>query len=652
MAGSKAPRSRNRKTSPWTPLTVLAAVIMALVGTMIGTGHRSPQLGIDLAGGTTMTMTAKGGTPSTGDMDTALQIMRNRVNGQGVSEAEVTKQGSSSIQVDLPGKNSSELLAQLGQTAKLYFRVVVEDPTQYQGAPLRTTPAPEPQTAPTAPAGSPSGSASSSAPSGSPSSKASSSAPPASSSPATAPSSGATTSQHRVADSGLKAADAPSATPSGGGSSPASPSGTATASPKTSGSGSPGSSAPSANPSSAPSAPASSASAPPATAPDGTPKQTQPDLATLQLYESIDCTKPPSDLGSRFAANQFAVGCDFTNHLPYLLEPADVDGRDLSGASANAEQAGGQNAFLTGNWEVDLSFNGKGAKDFSAVTTQLYSDKGRFAVDLDGLVYSAATVQQPITDGNARITGTFTQSQAENLANVLKYGALPITFDQGDVSQISASLAGNQLTAGLIAGAIGMALVIIYLIVYYRGLASVAVASLVISAVLTYALASLLGPAMGFRLSLAGVAGLVVAIGITADSFVIFFERLRDEVREGRSLRTAVDHGWGRARRTIISSDFVSFLAAFVLYEVSVGTVKGFAFTLGLTTLLDIIVVFMFTKPIVTLLARRRFFNEGHPWSGLDPNRLGVKKAPGLRQTIVDRRAAARGQGSAEGMEA
>ncbi|MBW8802699.1 MAG: protein translocase subunit SecD [Catenulisporales bacterium] len=635
--------------SPWTPLTVLAAVIMALAGTMIGTGHRTPQLGIDLAGGTTMTMTAKGGTPSAGDMDTALQIMRNRVNGQGVSEAEVTKQGSSSIQVDLPGRNSSELLAQLGQTAKLYFRVVVEDPTQYQGAPLRTTPAPEPQTAPTPPAGSPSGSPSS-APSGSPSSSAPSSPSPASTSKATTPSSGATTSQHRVADSGLKAADAPSATPSGGSSSP---SGTATASPKSSGSS--GSSAPASNPSTAPSAPASapasSPSAPPATAPDGTPKQAQPDLATLQLYETIDCTKPPSDLGSRFAANQFAVGCDFTNHVPFLLEPADVDGKDLTGASANAEQAGGQNAFLTGNWEVDLSFNGKGAKDFSAVTTQLFNSHGRFAVDLDGTVYSAATVTTPITDGNARITGTFTQKQAENLANVLKYGALPITFDPGDVSQISASLAGNQLTAGLIAGAIGMALVVIYLIVYYRGLASVAVASLVISAVLTYSLASLLGPAMGFRLSLAGVAGLVVAIGITADSFVIFFERLRDEVREGRSLRTAVDHGWGRARRTIISSDFVSFLAAFVLYEVSVGTVKGFAFTLGLTTLLDIVVVFMFTKPIVTLLARRRFFNEGHPWSGLDPNRLGGKKSPGLRQTIVDRRAAARRPGSAEGME-
>lgn len=648
MAGSKAPRSRNRKASPWTPLTALAAVIMALVGTMIGTGHHSPQLGIDLAGGTTMTMTAKGGTPSPGDMDTALQIMRNRVNGQGVSEAEVTKQGNNSIEVDLPGKNSSALVQELGQTAKLYFRVVVQDPTQY-GVPLRQSVTPNtPQASTPSPTGAssaPSGSSSAN-PSGTPTApKSGSSAPSSKASTPAAPSGTATSTQHRVADSGLKDATTSGSTPSA-------PSGSSTA---TAGS-------KSTAPSTAPSAPASnssSAGAPapsaspgtPATAPDGTAKQTAPDQKTLYLYETIDCTKPPTDLGSMFAANQFAVGCDFTHHVPYLLQPADVDGRDLSSASANAVTAGGQNAFLTGQWEVDLSFNSKGAKDFGVVTTELNGNGGQFAVDLDGVVYSAATVQQPITDGNARITGTFTQKEAENLANVLKYGALPVTFTQGNVSQISASLAGNQLTAGLVAGGIGLILVIIYLIAYYRGLSIVAVFSLVISAVLTYSLASLLGPAMGFRLSLAGVAGLVVAIGITADSFVIFFERLRDEVREGRTLRTAVDHGWVRARRTIISSDFVSFLAAFVLYEVTVGTVKGFAFTLGLTTLLDIMVVFMFTKPVVTLLARRKFFNDGHPWSGLDPNRLGVKKSPGLRQTIVDRRAAAR-QGSAEGMEA
>jgi preprotein translocase subunit SecD len=625
---------------------------MALVGTMIGTGNHKPQLGIDLAGGTTMVMTAKGPTPSPGDMDTALQIMRNRVNGQGVSEAQVTKQGGSSIEVDLPGKNSSELLQELGQTAKLYFRVVVMDPTQY-GVQQRTTPAPQ-AVPPTTP--SPSGS-SSSQPSGSTSSKPSSgsSTPSAKGSSASSskpgtPSSSATSTQHRVTDAGLKAASTASGSPASTPSTPASPSGTATASSKNSASSAP--STPASNPSSAPSAPGSSPNGPSATTPDGHPKDAAPSPLALQTYATIDCNHPPSGLGSMFADYQFSVGCDYTYHTPYLLQPADVDGKDLSSASANAEQAGGANAFLTGAWEVDLSFNGKGAADFGRVTTQLNGTQGTFAVDLDGIVYSAATVQQPITDGNARITSnSFTQKTAENLANVLKYGSLPITFDQGNVSQVSASLAGNQLAAGLVAGGIGMVLVIAYLIAYYRGLSIVAVASLLISGILTYALATLLGPAMGFRLSLAGVAGLVVAIGITADSFVIFFERLRDEVREGRTLRTAVDHGWTRARRTIISSDFVSFLAAFVLYEVSIGTVQGFAFTLGLTTLLDILVVFTFTKPIVTLLARRRFFNEGHPWSGLDPNRLGVKKSPGIRQTIVDRRAAAR-KGSAEGMEA
>ena len=620
---------------------MLAAVIMALVGTMIGTGHKTPQLGIDLAGGTTMTMTAQGNkAPATGDMDTALQIMRNRVNGQGVSEAEVTKQGNNAIEVDLPGKNSSELLKQLGQTAKLYFRVVVADPTQY-GVPARSTVAP-PTAAPSSPTPSPSGAttpsgSSSSKQSSPPSSKSSgSSATTPSSSKASTPSTPSGTSsstQHRVADQGLKDSDVASTdTPSGSSTaSTASSKSSATASGSKSAASTPSTpSTPASNPSSPAPSPSASPSAP-ATAPDGTVKETTPNATALSLYETIDCTKPPTTLGSMFAANQFSVGCDFTSHEPYLLEPADVDGKDLSSASANAVTAGGSNAFLTGQWEVDLSFNSKGAADFGRVTTELNGNGGQFAVDLDGTVYSAATVQQPITDGNARITGTFTQKQAQDLANVLKYGSLPITFDQGNVSQISASLAGNQLAAGLVAGGIGMVLVI--------------------SAILTYSLVSLLGSAISFRLSLAGVAGLVVAIGITADSFVIFFERLRDEVREGRTLRTAVDHGWVRARRTIISSDFVSFLAAFVLYEVSVGTVKGFAFTLGLTTLLDIVVVFTFTKPIVTLLARRKFFNDGHPWSGLDPNRLGVKKSPGIRQTIVDRRAAARG-GSAEGMEA
>jgi preprotein translocase subunit SecD len=598
-----------------------------LGGTMVGTGHHTPQLGIDLAGGTTLTMTAKGKTPSSADMDTAVTILQNRVNGQGVSEAEVTKQGNNTIEVDLPGKNSSDLLHQLGQTAQLYFRKVV-DPTQY-GLTARTTAQPAPPATPTTPT--------SSAPSSAPSGAASSTPSAPSSSPskaATTPTSGATSAQHRVADSGLAAA-APSATPTA--SSPSANPTTPSSSPS-SGASAGGTAA---APSSAPSTPAKAS--------DGSTRQTQPDAATVAMYETIDCTNLPANFSDQSSVpSNYVVGCDYTTHVPYLLGPADVSGKDLTSASARQQTTGGSQQIVTGNWEVDLSLDGTGTKQFADVTGALNGTGQQFAIALDGFVYSAPTVNDgAITGGQAMISGNFTMKTANDLANVLKYGALPISFDQGDVSQVSASLAGSSLTAGLIAGAIGMALVIAYLVFYYRGLSLVAVSSLVISGALTYMIATLLGPSIGFRLSLAGVAGLVVAIGITADSFVVFFERLRDEVRDGRSLRTAVDHGWTRARRTIIAADFVSFLAAAVLYTVSIGTVKGFAFTLGLTTLLDILVVFMFTKPVMTLLARRRFFSEGHSWSGLNPERLGAKRAP--RQTVADRRRAAN---EAEGMEA
>ena len=236
-----------------------------------------------------------------------------------------------------------------------------------------------------------------------------------------------------------------------------------------------------------------------------------------------------------------------------------------------------------------------------------------------------------VTGGKAEISGSFTQEEAQDLANMLSYGALPLTFKESSVTTVSPALGSDQLHAGLIAGAIGLALVVIYLVVYYRGLSLIAIASLLVSAALTYVLMALLGPAIGFALNLPAVCGAIVAIGITADSFIVYFERVRDEIREGRSLRPAVERAWPRARRTILVSDFVSFLAAAVLFIVTVGKVQGFAFTLGLTTLLDVVVVFFFTKPLMTLLARKKFFAEGHRWSGLDPQRLGAQ--PPLRRT-------------------
>src|SRR6202035_185139 len=252
-----------------------------------------------------------------------------------------------------------------------------------------------------------------------------------------------------------------------------------------------------------------------------------------------------------------------------------------------------------------------------------------FAIVLDGKVVEAPQVQGVIAGGNGQITGPpttpFTQPQAPNLPNVLKYGHLPLSFHAQNVQSISPSVGSAQLSAGLTAAAVGLLLVVIYSFFYYRGLGIVSVSSLIIAALLSYLSVVLLSKYEGFTLTLAGVAGLVVAIGITADSFVVYFERLRDEVREGRSLRAAVERGWTRARRTILVSDTVSFLAAALLYIFAIGDVKGFAYTLGLTTLIDVIVVFLFTKPIITLLARTKFYGGGHRLSGLDPARLGAR---------------------------
>jgi preprotein translocase subunit SecD len=252
-----------------------------------------------------------------------------------------------------------------------------------------------------------------------------------------------------------------------------------------------------------------------------------------------------------------------------------------------------------------------------------------FAIVLDGVAISTPSVSGPIPGGQAQITGSFTEAEARDLANVLKYGALPVSFETSTVETVSPQLGGDQLSAGVTAGIIGLALVILFSFLYYRGLGLVVVLSLTAAGALTYASVVLLGKSIGFTLTLAGIAGLIVAIGITADSFVIYFERLRDEVREGRSLRSSVETGWARAKHTIIAADSISLLAAAVLYILAVGGVKGFAFTLGLTTLIDLLVVFIFTKPIVTLLARTDFFGHGHKLSGLDPEHLGVERLPG-----------------------
>jgi preprotein translocase subunit SecD len=312
--------------------------------------------------------------------------------------------------------------------------------------------------------------------------------------------------------------------------------------------------------------------------------------------------------------------------LKYLLQPARLVGTDVKGATATIPQT----QTGAGQWEVVVSFTGKGQSKFTQLTKDTVNapqPTNQVAIVLDGIVQSAPTTNDVI-NGDAQITGNFSEKEANNLADVLKYGALPLAFDRDQAQSISATLGTQSLHAGLLAGAIGLGLVIIYSLIYYRLLAIVTVASLSVSALLVYASVVLLGQAIDFTLTLAGIAGLIVAVGITADSFVVYFERLKDEIRDGRTMRTAVEVGWTRARRTILSADTVSLLAAVILYIVSIGDVRGFAFTLGLSTLLDIVVVFLFTKPLVTLLVRNKFWATSK-FSGLSANAVGGQPSAG-----------------------
>ena len=315
----------------------------------------------------------------------------------------------------------------------------------------------------------------------------------------------------------------------------------------------------------------------------------------------------------------------------FALDVAKVKGTQITAASAGLSTTSNQ-------WQVNLTLNGQGAAAFSTLTSHLYntyyaagqSDQNsavldQVAIALDGNVVSSPEIQGAIPGGNAQITGSFTQAEATQLQNELKFGSVPLDLKTLFVTSVSAQVGRDQLDAGLIAAAIGLALVVLYSFFYYRGLGLVSVSSLLIAGTITYLAVVLLSLYQNFTLELAGIAGLIVAIGITADSFVVYFERLRDEVREGKQLRPAVESGWKRARRTILVSDTVSFLAALLLYYFAIGEVKGFAYTLGLTTLIDVVVVFLFTKPMVTLLAGTKFFGNGHPMSGLDPARLGAK---------------------------
>ncbi|WP_440104435.1 protein translocase subunit SecD [Streptosporangium sp. H16] len=583
-------------------LLVLLAIILAMGGAMLLNKAYTPEYGLDLAGGTTVTLqpvTPNGSAPSQESLDLAVNIIRERVNGSGISDAEVAKSGDN-IVISVPGAGQEEVVKLVGTTAELRFRQVLAIGAGSPPPPGQlSTQAPTPTPSPTA-SGRKGDKESEPAESGTPK-------PGATAAPDTGASPAGRALSSALTNPSPGATPAPSAEPSGD---------------KGDKSAKPGKSA------------APDASAPP-TAPPTSPDDpmagvdtTGIDPAALKRFETLDCAKD-AGVGAQDAPDKQYVGCSQDGSTKFVLDKAAVTGTSIDSASSGVDQT-------TGEWLVQLAFKGQGPDQWSKVTTTAFNSqapRNQVAMVLDGVVISAPVIQEPINGGRAQISGSFTQVTADELANQLKYGALPLKFEKSSIEEVSSTLGADQLRGGLIAGAIGLLLVVVYSMLYYRGLGIVSVLSLLVATVVTYQSVVLLGTFAGFRLSLPHIIGLIVSIGITADSFIVYFERIRDEMKEGRrSLRTAIEVAWVRARRTILIADAVMFIAAVVLYFLAVGGVAGFAFAMGLTTLIDIAVVFMFTKPFVAMLAKLKFFAKGHKLSGLDAERMS--EAPVAPKTV------------------
>jgi preprotein translocase subunit SecD len=518
------------KNSARRVLTWLGAIFVVLTAVLAGgvmTGHASwaPKLALDLEGGTQMILAPRvegASDINEEQLNQAVAIIRQRVDGSGVAEAEISTQSGRNVVVSLPGTPSKETRDLIQASADMNFRPVI-----------------------------------------------------AAGDPAAVP------AEQRTPDDKL---------------------------PKP--------------------------TAEPANASDN--NWVTGDV--VKEFEALDCVNPStekrdrSDPAKPLVASEPAT--DKTPAVKYILGPVEVKGQDISDSTFSQVQ--GAQGSVTNSWGVNIVFNGDATAKFKAVTERLNQfyvaaqaqgtedPKSQFAIVLDDKVISAPRALAVITDGKPQITGNFTQASAKALSDQLRYGALPISFEIQSQEQISATLGGDQLRLGLLAGMIGLLLVVVYSLFQYRALGLVTIASLVVAGLLTYLAIAILGWTENYRLSLAGVAGLIVAIGQTADSFIVYFERIRDELRDGRGLVSAVENGWKRAKRTVLASKAVNLLAALVLYFVAVGNVRGFAFTLGLTALADLLVVFMFTHPMLQVLARTKFFGEGHRFSGLSPDRLGA----------------------------
>jgi preprotein translocase subunit SecD len=539
---------------PWRNLTIFAGIVALLYALVFltGSGQPTPKLGIDLQGGTRVTLTARtvdGRPPTRESLDQARQIIEQRVNGIGVSGAEVVLDGVNLI-ITVPGENGDQART-LGQTAKLYFRPVISEEPAGRPAPAPGGRSPG-GNGPAAPPGSPSPAPSPSAPEPVAPQQAEQ-PPPAEPTPTPTPTLPAPTT-----------------------SAPAPPVGNAPAE--------------SANPEVAEQIRQARARL-----------QSADPTVQQQALATLNCAAP-TPLRGNDDPNLPLVTCDQHGTAKYLLGPAFLSGEQISNASWGPRSDGP-------GYEVRLNLKPKGEDIWGQYTQSNVGKQAAFVLDTE--VVSAPQITTAILPGEqTRITGSFTQTEAKDLAEVLKYGSLPLSFQSSESETVSATLGLSSLRAGLIAGMLGLLVVFIYCLFYYRALGVLTILSLALSGIIVYAVLVLLGRWIGFTLDLAGVAGFIVAIGITADSFVIFFERLKDEVRDGRTFRSAVPRAWVRARRTILTADAVSFLAAAVLYILAVGQVKGFAFTLGMSTVLDLVVVFLATHPLVAMASQSPLLSQ------------------------------------------
>ncbi len=610
-------------------LTLLLAIVVGYSALAFGTAtHRTtmtPGLALDLEGGTQiiLTPTTSDGSEITDEnVNEAIGVIRQRVDASGVSEAQISRQGGQNIVVSLPGTPSPETLELVRTSAVLYFRPVIRV-IQGSAAALAQVRNQIAQQAASASAGAPAtASEQTTAPAAEPTAD-----------QADSEGEGAEGAAERATDQagaeGAQEGASAAPTPAPTALTTVTPEEVATSMADVNGDGAIGS------------------DPLPATSQDNSSDSWITEQLLYDAYMT-DCKAPGNLTGQAQDPSAAVISCAKDGSgATYILGPADIAGTDIANANAGLETT--DQGTTTNNWVVSLEFDKEGTAAFAEVSKRLLayrdkaaaagsnqngvqstdSQKAQFAIVLDGLTIMASgfnpSVVSPITDGRVQITGGFTQAQAKTLANQLSFGSLPLTFTVQSEQQISATLGTEQLRNGLIAGLVGFLLIIVYLLWQYRGLAVVAVASLIAAAASTYLVIALLSWSMGYRLSLAGVAGLIISIGITMDSFIIYFERVRDEVRHGRTLVAAVDEGWTHARRTIIVSDAVNLVAAVVLYFLAVGGVQGFAFTLGVTTVVDLAIIILFTHPMMVQILRIRFFGEGHRLSGLDPEHLGAR---------------------------